>query len=78
MQARAKTEAARAKAAQDAFKEMQSARQDILQKKKAEKKKLIEEAEAKLSAEAVRKKEEKERSRQMKKLMPKVKMLRSH
>ncbi|XP_020582817.1 uncharacterized protein At5g49945 [Phalaenopsis equestris] len=77
-QARAKTEAARAKAAQEAFKEMQSERQETLQKKKAEKKKLVEEAEAKLSAEAIRKKEEKERSRQMKKLMPKVKMLRSH
>lgn len=75
---RAKTEAARAKAAQEAFKEMQSVRQDTMQKKKAEKKKLMEEAEAKLSAEAIRKKDEKERSRQMKKQMPKVKMLRSH
>ncbi|KAL0922776.1 hypothetical protein M5K25_006793 [Dendrobium thyrsiflorum] len=77
-QARAKTEAARAKAAQEAFREMQGLRQETLQKKKAEKKKIVEEAEAKLSAEAIRKKEEKERSRQMKKLMPKVKMLRSH
>lgn len=78
MQVRAKTEAARAKAAQEAFKEMQSARQDTMQKKKAEKKKLIEEAEAKLSAEAIRRKDEKERSRQMKKQMPNFKILRSH
>lgn len=39
---------------------------------------MLEEAEAKLSAEAIRKKEEKERARQMKKAMPKVKMTRGH
>uniref|UniRef100_A0A0D3G809 DUF1682 domain-containing protein n=1 Tax=Oryza barthii TaxID=65489 RepID=A0A0D3G809_9ORYZ len=75
--ARSKTEAARTKAAQEAFREQQGLRQEALQRKKAEKKKLMEEAEAKLSAEALRKKEEKERARQMKKSMPKVKMLRS-
>ncbi|KAG1328044.1 hypothetical protein COCNU_01G019780 [Cocos nucifera] len=75
--ARSKTEAARTKAAQEAFKELQNVRQEALQKRKAEKKKLMAEAEAKLSAEAVRKKEEKERARQMKKSMPKIKMLRS-
>ncbi|KAK8921448.1 hypothetical protein KSP39_PZI019910 [Platanthera zijinensis] len=77
-QARAKTEASRAKAAQEAFKELQNLRQEAVLRKKAEKKKLMEEAEAKLSAEAVRRKEEKERSRKMKKVTPKVKMLRSH
>ncbi|KQK06074.1 uncharacterized protein At5g49945 [Brachypodium distachyon] len=75
--ARSKTDAARTKAAQEAFRELQGVRQEALQRKKAEKKKLLEEAEAKLSAEVLRKKEEKERSRQMKKGMPKVKMLRS-
>jgi ferric-dicitrate binding protein FerR (iron transport regulator) len=77
LQARSKTDGARTKAAQEAFRELQSARQEALQRKKAEKKKLIEEADAKLSAESLRKKEEKERARQMKKSGPKVKMLRS-
>ncbi|OMO75196.1 hypothetical protein CCACVL1_16293 [Corchorus capsularis] len=76
-QARSKTEAARAKAAQEAYKELQNARQEALQRKKMERKKMLEEAEAKLSAEAVRKKEAKERARQMKKAMPKMKMTRA-
>ncbi|RZR93790.1 hypothetical protein BHM03_00022364 [Ensete ventricosum] len=75
-QARSKTETARAKAAQEAYKELQNARQEALQKKKAEKKKLMEEVEAKLSAEALRKKEDKERARQLKKGGPRLKMLR--
>ncbi|KAL2904539.1 hypothetical protein RDABS01_003249 [Bienertia sinuspersici] len=75
-QARSKTDATRVKAAQEAYKELQNARQENLQKKKAERKKLMEEAEAKLSAESIRKKEAKERSRQMKKAMPKMKMTR--
>ncbi|KAL0727127.1 hypothetical protein Bca4012_023220 [Brassica carinata] len=74
-QARNKTDGARQKAAQEAYKELESVRQEALQRKKAEKK---EEAEAKLSAEALRKKEAKERARQMKKSMPKVKMSRGH
>ncbi|PON48781.1 hypothetical protein PanWU01x14_234840 [Parasponia andersonii] len=77
-QARSKTDAARTKAAQEAYKELQNARQEALQRKKAERKKLIEEAEAKLSAEAIQKKEAKERSRQAKKSMPRVKMTRGH
>ncbi|KAJ4833077.1 hypothetical protein Tsubulata_001052 [Turnera subulata] len=77
-QARSKTEAARSKAAQEAYKQLQGMRHEALQRKKAEKKKMMEEAEAKLSAEAIRKKEAKERSRQMKKAMPKVKMTRAH
>ncbi|KAL7258064.1 hypothetical protein ACSBR1_004227 [Camellia fascicularis] len=77
-QARSKTEAARVKAAQEAYKELQNARQDALQKKKAERRKLLEEAEAKLNAEAIRKKEAKDRARQMKKAAPKVKMTRAH
>ncbi|XP_017971843.1 PREDICTED: uncharacterized protein At5g49945 [Theobroma cacao] len=77
-QARSKTEAARAKAAQEAYKELQNARQEALQKKKAERKKMLEEAEAKLSADAVRKKEAKDRTRQMKKAMPRMKMTRGH
>lgn len=76
-QARSKTEAARVKAAQEAYKELQNARQEALQKKKADRKKMLEEAEAKLSAEAIRKKEAKDRARQMKKAMPRMKMTRS-
>lgn len=76
-QARSKTDATRVKAAQEAYKEMQMARQEELQRKKAERKKMMEEAEAKLSAEAIRKREAKERARQMKKAMPKVKMSRA-
>lgn len=76
-QARSKTEAARSKAAQEAYKELQFARQEALQKRKAEKRKVMEETEAKLTAEAIRKKEEKDRARQMKKGMPKVKMTRA-
>ncbi|XP_065870603.1 uncharacterized protein At5g49945-like [Euphorbia lathyris] len=77
-QAKSKTEAARSKAAHEAYKELQSARQEALQKKKADRKKMLEEAEAKLGAEAIRKKEAKERARQMKKGMPKIKMTRAH
>ncbi|GFY88557.1 hypothetical protein Acr_06g0004970 [Actinidia rufa] len=77
-QAHSKTEAARQKAAQEEYKELQNARQEALQKKKANRRKLIEEAEAKLSAEAIRKKEAKDRTRQMKKAGPKVKMTRAH
>ncbi|XP_010272504.1 PREDICTED: uncharacterized protein At5g49945-like [Nelumbo nucifera] len=77
-QVRSKTEAARAKAAQEAYKELMNARQEALQKRKAEKKKMMEEAEAKFGAEALRKKEAKERARQTKKTMPKVKMTRAH
>ncbi|XWS62423.1 hypothetical protein CRYUN_Cryun06bG0009400 [Craigia yunnanensis] len=76
-QVRSKTEAARVKAAQEAYKEYQNARQEALQKKKAERKKMLEETEAKLSAEAIRKKEAKDRARQMKKAMPRMKMTRS-
>ncbi|KAA3463353.1 coiled-coil domain-containing protein [Gossypium australe] len=76
-QARSKTEAARVKAAQEAYRELQNARLEALQKKKAERKKMLEEAEAKLSAEGIRKKEAKDRARQMKKAMPKMKMTRA-
>ncbi|XP_062083853.1 uncharacterized protein At5g49945 [Humulus lupulus] len=74
-QARSKTDATRAKAAQEAYKELQNARQEALQRKKLERRKQMEEAEAKLSAEAIRKKEAK---RQAKKSMPRVKMTRGH
>ncbi|KAL6964439.1 hypothetical protein U1Q18_035493 [Sarracenia purpurea var. burkii] len=77
-QARSKTDAARQKAAQEVYKEFQNARQEALQKKKAERRKLMEEAEAKLSAEVIHKKEAKDRARQMKKAAPKVKMTRAH
>lgn len=77
-QARSKTDATRVKAAQEAYKELQNARQESLQRRKAERKKMMEEAEAKLSAEAIRKREAKERSRQMKKAAPKMKMTRGH
>lgn len=77
-QARSKTEVARAKMAQEIYKELHNARQEALQKKKSDQRKKMEEAEAKLSAEALRKKEAKERARQMKKGMPKVKMTRAH
>ncbi|XP_071729836.1 uncharacterized protein At5g49945-like [Rutidosis leptorrhynchoides] len=75
-QARSKPEAARAKLAQEVYKELQSARQETIQRKKAEKKKMMEEAESKLNAEALRKREAKERARQLKKAMPKIKMSR--
>ncbi|TQE07385.1 hypothetical protein C1H46_007038 [Malus baccata] len=75
-QARSKTEAIRSKAAQEAYKELQNARQEALQRKKAERRKMMEEVEAKLSADGIRKKEAKERARQMKKAMPKIKMTR--
>ncbi|XP_051132606.1 uncharacterized protein At5g49945 [Andrographis paniculata] len=75
--ARSKTESARSKVAQELYKELQNARQEALQKKKAEQRKKLEEAEAKLSAEALRKKEAKDRARQMKKAMPKIKMTRA-
>ncbi|KAL0387222.1 UNVERIFIED_CONTAM: hypothetical protein Sradi_2604000 [Sesamum radiatum] len=73
-----KTDAARTKIAQEIYRELQNARQEALQKKKAEQRKKLEEAEAKLSAEALRKKEAKDRARQMKKAMPKMKMTRAH
>ncbi|KAJ7946579.1 DUF1682 family protein [Quillaja saponaria] len=76
-QARSKTEGTRLKAAQEVQKELQNARHEALQRRKADRKKMIEEAEAKLSAEAIRKKEAKERARQMKKSKPKIKMSRS-
>ncbi|XAR49357.1 hypothetical protein NMG60_11032537 [Bertholletia excelsa] len=76
-QARSKTEAARQKAAREVYKELQNVRQEALQKKKAERKKLLE-AEARLSADAIRKKELKEHARQMKKKMPRVKMTRAN
>lgn len=75
-QARSKPEAARAKLAQEVYKELQYARQEAIQRKKAEKKKMMEEAELKLNAEALRKREAKERARQLKKAMPKIKMSR--
>ncbi|XP_074557949.1 uncharacterized protein At5g49945-like [Curcuma longa] len=71
---RSKTEAVRAKIAQEVHRELLNLRQETIQRKKAERK----EVETKLSGEALRKKEEKERARQLKKSMPKVKMLRSH
>lgn len=66
------------KIAQELYKELQNARQEALQKKKAEQRKKVEEAEAKLSAEALRRKEAKDRARQLKKAMPKIKMTRAH
>ncbi|XP_024961538.1 uncharacterized protein At5g49945-like [Cynara cardunculus var. scolymus] len=75
-QARSKPEAARAKLAQEVYKELQYARQEAIQRKKAEKKRMMEEAESKLNAESLRKREAKERARQLKKAMPKIKMSR--
>lgn len=49
-----------------------------MQKKKADQRKKLEEAEAKLGAEALRKKEAKDRARQMKKAAPKMKMTKVH
>lgn len=76
--AHSKTEAARQKVAQEIYKEFQNVRQEVLQKKKAERRKVVEEAEAKLRVEAIRKKEAKERARHAKKAMPKVKMTRTN
>ena len=77
-QARTKAETARAKVAQEVYKELQNARQEAIHRKKEERRKMLEETEAKLSAEAIRKKEEKDRLRQLKKSMPKMKMTRAH
>lgn len=74
LQSRSKTEVVRAKVAQEVHRELLNLRQEAMQRKKTERK----EMETKLSGEALRKKEEKERARQLKKSMPKVKMLRSH
>ncbi|CAA0833601.1 Protein of unknown function (DUF1682 [Striga hermonthica] len=76
--ARSKTEASRGKVAQEMYRELQNARQEALQKKKADQRKKLEEAEMKLSAEALSKREAKERARQMKKAMPKMKMTKAH
>ncbi|CAH9058711.1 unnamed protein product [Cuscuta europaea] len=76
--ARSKADAARLKVAQEFYKELQNARQEALLRKKAEQKKKLEEGEAKLSAEALRRKEAKDRARQLKKGMPKMKMTRAH
>ncbi|XP_028762864.1 uncharacterized protein At5g49945-like [Neltuma alba] len=73
-QARSKTEVARVRVSQEIQKDLRNARQEAMQRRKAEKKKMMEEAEAKLSAEAIRKKEVKERARQMRKPMPRMKM----
>eukprot|EP00252_Welwitschia_mirabilis_P008420 TRINITY_DN2025_c0_g1_i1.p1 TRINITY_DN2025_c0_g1~~TRINITY_DN2025_c0_g1_i1.p1 ORF type:complete len:484 (-),score=96.16 TRINITY_DN2025_c0_g1_i1:187-1638(-) len=70
-QIRAKTENVRAKIAKELHKEQQLARQEAIQRKK-------EESESKFSAEAIRKKEEKARQRQLKKSMPRMKMTRVH
>ncbi|XP_074275041.1 uncharacterized protein At5g49945 [Silene latifolia] len=76
-QARSKTDGARVKVAQEVYKELQNARQEALQRKKQDRRKMLEEAEAKMSAEAIRKKDAKERARQTKKGMPKMKMSRA-
>ncbi|KAI5077911.1 hypothetical protein GOP47_0007735 [Adiantum capillus-veneris] len=76
-QLRAKADAARAKVAQEAFKEAQTARQEASQKRKQERRKAFESVDSKLSVEAIRKREEKERLRQMKKSMPRIKISRA-
>lgn len=63
--------------AQEIHKELLYARQEDLKKKKAEQRKRLEEAEAQLSAEVLRKREAKERARQMKKAIPKTKLTRN-
>lgn len=73
-QLRAKADAARAKIAHEAFKEAQSARQEALQRKKQERRKAMEVVDSKLSAEALHKREEKERLRQVRKAMPRMKI----
>lgn len=79
IQTKSKADTARAKIAKEVFKENLSARQEALVRKKEERRKVLEEAElSKLSPEALRKREDKERARQMKKNMPKVKMTRAH
>ncbi|XP_076956336.1 uncharacterized protein LOC143631451 [Bidens hawaiensis] len=70
-QARSKTEAARSKVAQEVYKELQNERQEALQRKKAERRKVMEEAQSKLTAEALRKKEAKEGPANLRKQCPK-------
>ncbi|KAJ7543339.1 hypothetical protein O6H91_09G033800 [Diphasiastrum complanatum] len=76
-QARAKADAIRAKVAQEEFKESQNSRQQVLSKKKEDKKK-VSDSDSRLTSEALRKKEEKDRLRLLKKSLPKVKMSRAH
>lgn len=77
VQLRAKAESARAKVAQEAFKDAQGARQEALLKKKEERRKALESSDSRLSVETLRKREEKERLRQMKKAMPRIKVSRA-
>lgn len=77
-QAFRKAEESRLQIAKEILKETQSARLEALQRKKEEKRRAMEEVELKLSPEALRKREEKERARQLKKSMPKMRMARSH
>ncbi|KAL3693394.1 hypothetical protein R1sor_007045 [Riccia sorocarpa] len=78
-QARAKADAIRDKVARQVFKETEKDRQEALLRRKEERRKALEEAEAaRLSPEALRRREDKERARQMKKSMPKIKMTRAH
>ncbi|KAH7438521.1 hypothetical protein KP509_04G018600 [Ceratopteris richardii] len=76
-QLRAKADAARAKVAHEAFKEAQTARQEALQKMKEEKRRALENSGSKLTMEALRKREEKQRLRLMKKAMPRIKVSRA-
>ncbi|KAG9128681.1 hypothetical protein Leryth_018330 [Lithospermum erythrorhizon] len=73
---RSKTGAVRQKIAQEIQKHFLNARQEDLKKRKIEARKMLEEAEAKLSSEALRKKDAKELARQRKKAMPKITKMR--
>eukprot|EP01018_Ginkgo_biloba_P017964 Gb_01275 [translate_table: standard] len=68
---RTKVETARVKVAHEVYKELHNARQEAIQRKKEERRKMLEEIEAKLSVKAIQKKEEKDCLRQLKKSMPK-------
>ncbi|GBG69894.1 hypothetical protein CBR_g4722 [Chara braunii] len=77
-QARAKAEAARLKVAQEAHKEAHNARQEALQRKRADRLAAMKEAESALSREALRRKEEKNRARELKRGMPRIRISRAH
>ncbi|KAJ0967886.1 hypothetical protein J5N97_024803 [Dioscorea zingiberensis] len=77
-QAPSKTNVVRSKAAQEAYTKLQNERREALQKPKEEKRRFIDEAVAKFTVEAIRKREEKELVRQSKKSKPRIKMMGSH
>ncbi|KAH7681005.1 Formin homology 2 domain (FH2 domain)-containing protein [Dioscorea alata] len=77
-QVRSRTNAARLKAAQDTSKELQNARQEALQKQNEERRKFMEEADAKFSTDAINRRQEKKHTCSKKSKPPKKLRKRHH